>query len=65
MYDFEKKIKDFHKKFLVEKNINVQRHHPNHQYHLLDLKSMQNPYAFGAFSGRVGDIADLGDVSAR
>ena len=34
-------------------------------YHLLDLKSMQNPYVFVAFSGRVGDIADLGDVSAR
>ena len=34
-------------------------------YHLLDLKSMQNHYVFGAFSGRVGEIAGLGDVSAR
>ena len=32
---------------------------------LLDLESMQNPLYFGTFSGRVGDIADLGDVSAR
>ena len=26
---------------------------------LLDLKSMQNPYVFGAFSGRVGEIGDF------
>ena len=52
-------------KILDKRCFNVQRHHPNRQYHLLDLKSMQNPYVFGVFSGRVGDVADLDDVSAR
>ena len=32
---------------------------PDQQYDLLDLKSMQNPYVFGAFSGRVGEIGDF------
>ena len=37
----------------------------NRQYHLLDLKTHQKHKDFVLISGRVGDISDLGDVSAR
>ena len=37
----------------------------NRQYHLFDLKTRQKHKDFVLISGRVGDISDLGDVSAR
>ena len=52
-------------KILDKRCFNVQRHQIVIECRLLDLKSIQNPLYFGTFSGRVGDIADLGDVSAR
>ena len=52
-------------KILDKRCFNVQRHHPNRQYHLLDLKTRQKHKDFALISGRVGDISDLGDVSAR
>ena len=52
-------------KILDKRCFNVQRHQIVIECRLLDLKSMQNPLYFGTFSGRVGDIADLSDVSVR
>ena len=52
-------------KILDKRCFNVQRHQIVIECRLLDLKSTQKPLYFGTFSCRVGDIADLGDVSAR
>ena len=52
-------------KILDKRCFNVQRHQIFIECRLLDLKSIQNPLYFGAFTGRVGDFVILGDVSAR
>ena len=52
-------------KILDKRCFNVQRHHPNRRYHLLDLKTCQKHKDFALISGQVGDISDLSDVSAR
>ena len=43
-------------KTLDERSFNVQRHRPNSNFHQLDLKSIQNAYVLGAFSGWVVEI---------
>ena len=52
-------------KILDKRCFNLQRHHQNRQYHLLDLKTCQNTKDFALISGRVGDILWLSTLKHR